>query len=296
MYRGQIMVIDDAPYICNMIETLLSGVGYEVTCFTKAREALMSLSKGSPDLIICDIVMPEMDGFEFRRALTEDRRTAHIPFCFLTAKDDMELMIEGMNAGVLDYFKKPISSHIANVLPVSTPTPAPRVTSVPAPTSTAKKACPTVVTAGQITDGRISVAAPATFTDHRGAPEWGTCGSQAIRKLADKWYSVIIVGTVPAETKTPEQVAAALWKWNVDKNYSTNPKVTVASSAAQTVQGHAAWVMRGTVEQSNVGDDVTLIVISGSDGQFSTLLAVSTIGNAENKAEVDAAIASLKVG
>lgn len=109
MYRGQIMVIDDAPYICNMIETLLSGVGYEVTGFTKAREALMSLSKGTPDLIICDIVMPEMDGFEFRRALTEDRRTAHIPFCFLTAKDDMELMIEGMNAGVLDYFKKPIS-------------------------------------------------------------------------------------------------------------------------------------------------------------------------------------------
>lgn len=109
MYRGQIMVIDDAPYICNMIETLLEGVGYDVTCFTKAREALMSLSKGSPDLIICDIVMPEMDGFEFRRALTEDRRTAHIPFCFLTAKDDMELMIEGMNAGVLDYFKKPIS-------------------------------------------------------------------------------------------------------------------------------------------------------------------------------------------
>lgn len=109
MYRGQIMVIDDAPYICNMIETMLEGVGYDVTCFTKAREALMSLSKGSPDLIICDIVMPEMDGFEFRRALTEDRRTAHIPFCFLTAKDDMELMIEGMNAGVLDYFKKPIS-------------------------------------------------------------------------------------------------------------------------------------------------------------------------------------------
>jgi DNA-binding response OmpR family regulator len=109
MYRGQIMVIDDAPYICNMIETLLEGVGYDVTCFGKAREALMSLSNGTPDLIICDIVMPEMDGFEFRRALTEDRRTAHIPFCFLTAKDDMELMIEGMNAGVLDYFKKPIS-------------------------------------------------------------------------------------------------------------------------------------------------------------------------------------------
>ncbi len=198
-------------------------------------------------------------------------------------------------AGLLVVFN-PFAGLFGKVLPVSTPTPAPRVTSVPAPTSTAKKACPTVVTAGQITDGRISVAAPATFTDHRGAPEWGTCGSQAIRKLADKWYSVIIVGTVPAETKTPEQVAAALWKWNVDKNYSTNPKVTVASSAAQTVQGHAAWVMRGTVEQSNVGDDVTLIVISGSDGQFSTLLAVSTIGNAENKAEVDAAIASLKVG
>ncbi|HOO97324.1 MAG TPA: response regulator [Caldisericia bacterium] len=119
--KGQIMIIDDSPPVVNVIKTVLEGAGYEVNAFESAQNALMDLSNGTPDLIICDILMPEMDGFEFRKALTEDKRTAHIPFIFLTARDDLELMIKGLSSGIIDYFTKPIKpkellEHIGGVM------------------------------------------------------------------------------------------------------------------------------------------------------------------------------------
>lgn len=106
--KGQIMVIDDSKPVLYVIGTVLEGAGFEVKCFDSARDALMSLSEGNPDLIVCDILMPEMDGFEFKRALVEDQRTAYIPFLFLTGKDDLNIMIEGLSSGILDYITKPI--------------------------------------------------------------------------------------------------------------------------------------------------------------------------------------------
>lgn len=106
--KGHVMVVDDSPPVVNVIETVLNGAGYSVSAYTSAKQALMEITDVRPDMIISDILMPEMDGFEFREALTEDRRTAHIPFAFLTARDDTELMIKGLSSGVIDYFTKPI--------------------------------------------------------------------------------------------------------------------------------------------------------------------------------------------
>jgi len=119
--KGQVMVVDDSSPVVNVIRTVLEGAGYVVSSFTSAKEALMQITDIRPDMIISDILMPEMDGFEFREALTEDRRTAHIPFAFLTARDDMELMIKGLSSGVIDYFTKPIKpkellEHVEGVL------------------------------------------------------------------------------------------------------------------------------------------------------------------------------------
>ncbi len=115
------MVIDDSKPVLDVIGTVLEGAGYEVKGFLSARDALMSLSDGNPDLIVCDILMPEMDGFDFRRALVEDQRTAHIPFLFLTGKDDLNLMIEGLSSGILDYITKPIQpkdflTHVGRIM------------------------------------------------------------------------------------------------------------------------------------------------------------------------------------
>jgi DNA-binding response OmpR family regulator len=119
--KGQIMVVDDSAPVVNVVKTVLEGAGYEVSAFTLVKEALMNITDIRPDLIISDILMPEMDGFEFREALIDDRRTSHIPFAFLTARDDIELMIKGLSSGVIDYFTKPIKpkellDHVAGVL------------------------------------------------------------------------------------------------------------------------------------------------------------------------------------
>jgi len=106
--KGQIMVIDDSEPICAVIKTILENDGYDIKKFTSAKDALMALRDGNPDLIVCDILMPEMDGFEFRRAIVEDQRTAYIPFIFLTGKDDLGLMIEGLSSGITDYINKPV--------------------------------------------------------------------------------------------------------------------------------------------------------------------------------------------
>jgi len=106
--KGNVMIVDDSLPVVNVIETVLDGAGYSVNAYTSAKQALMDMTEARPDLIISDILMPEMDGFEFREALTEDKRTAHIPFAFLTARDDIELMIKGLSSGVIDYFTKPI--------------------------------------------------------------------------------------------------------------------------------------------------------------------------------------------
>ncbi|MEZ4812581.1 MAG: response regulator [Caldisericia bacterium] len=119
--KGQVLVIDDSSPVVNVVKTVLEGAGYGVSVFTSAKEALMHITDVRPDLIISDILMPEMDGFEFREALIDDRRTSHIPFAFLTARDDIELMIKGLSSGVIDYFTKPIKpkellEHVAGVL------------------------------------------------------------------------------------------------------------------------------------------------------------------------------------
>jgi len=119
--KGQIMVVDDSEPICAVIKTVLENEGYEVKNFNLAKDALMALRDGNPDLIVCDILMPEMDGFEFRRAIVEDQRTAYIPFVFLTGKDDLGLMIEGLSSGITDYINKPIQpkefvAHIGRIM------------------------------------------------------------------------------------------------------------------------------------------------------------------------------------
>ena len=107
---AQVLVLDDESSIGRLIDAILSGAGYEVQCFTRAKDALEALENFEPDAIISDINMPGMDGLEFCRIVREKDRFHFTPFIFLSALSERRDMREGMNQGADDYLTKPFTS------------------------------------------------------------------------------------------------------------------------------------------------------------------------------------------
>lgn len=106
-----IFCIDDDHAILSYLSTLLRGEGHEVVEATNGLEALAMLHKFTPDIILCDIEMPGMNGFEFLRAMRgEHHELDDIPFIFMSVNDDYEDMITGLELGADDYLKKPVNN------------------------------------------------------------------------------------------------------------------------------------------------------------------------------------------
>lgn len=103
----RLLIVDDEPHLLRALEALLGAEGFEVTTARSGAEALVKLAQGLPDLIISDIRMPGMSGYELARQLRDSSRTALVPIIFLTAKGESEDRIEGFRAGVDAYFTKP---------------------------------------------------------------------------------------------------------------------------------------------------------------------------------------------
>ena len=103
----EIFVVDDSKSILTFIRSILTREGYEVRSASSGREALDMLSKGAPDLFICDIMMPGMDGYELCSHLRENASTAHVPIIMLTAKDELKDKVRGLDVGADDYITKP---------------------------------------------------------------------------------------------------------------------------------------------------------------------------------------------
>ncbi|MGB5965282.1 MAG: diguanylate cyclase [Sulfurimonadaceae bacterium] len=100
-----ILVVDDNPLNLDVLVDLLSG--YELLVSLNAQNALALLQENSVDLILLDIMMPDMDGIEMAKALKNNPQTASIPLLFITAKQDDESIEEGFNTGAVDYITKP---------------------------------------------------------------------------------------------------------------------------------------------------------------------------------------------
>jgi len=110
--KQTILVVDDTPDNLAHIRALLKD-NYRVKMATGGRDALaIALSSDPVDLILLDIMMPEMDGYEVCRQLKSDPQTVNIPVIFLTAKADVEDEIKGFELGAVDYITKPISPPI----------------------------------------------------------------------------------------------------------------------------------------------------------------------------------------
>ena len=104
-----ILIIDDDEETCELIENVLSGDGYRVFMANKCEEALNMLKRVSPDLIMIDIVMPEMNGIELCQKIKNNHSFKNVPVIMMTCYDNEERKAGGYIAGANDYIVKPFS-------------------------------------------------------------------------------------------------------------------------------------------------------------------------------------------
>ncbi|MBT8245857.1 MAG: response regulator [Winogradskyella sp.] len=105
----KILLIEDDIVLRDNTAELLELLDYKVVDATNGKKGLEKAIKNSPDIIICDIMMPEMDGYEVLEQLSSNVQTKHIPFIFLSAKTDHKDVRKGMNMGADDYITKPFT-------------------------------------------------------------------------------------------------------------------------------------------------------------------------------------------
>jgi DNA-binding NarL/FixJ family response regulator len=103
----RLLLIDDDPNLILLVKDYLEFRGYEVITAENGREALEVLEQDIPDLIICDVMMPEMDGYTFVKHVREEPRTSWIPVLFLSAKGQSQDKVKGLNTGADVYMVKP---------------------------------------------------------------------------------------------------------------------------------------------------------------------------------------------
>lgn len=102
-----ILVIDDNQENLKVVSTYLKEKGYKIALALNGASALKILDENKIDLILLDIMMPEMDGFEVCKRLKGNPKTQEIPVIFLTAKNDTEDIVKGFQLGGVDYITKP---------------------------------------------------------------------------------------------------------------------------------------------------------------------------------------------
>jgi len=102
-----VLLVDDEPLNLQVVGGLLHATGYDITFAKNGLRALELAKQSPPDLILLDVMMPEIDGYEVCKRLKEDPETADVPIIFLTCSSQIEDKIAGFNAGGIDYLTKP---------------------------------------------------------------------------------------------------------------------------------------------------------------------------------------------
>jgi len=105
-----IIAIDDMPYNLELLEICLGEIDAEVKCAESGAQALELIYQRHPDLILLDIMMPEMDGYTVCKKLKDDPATKEIPVLFLSAMDSIDDKVKGFEAGGVDYITKPFNT------------------------------------------------------------------------------------------------------------------------------------------------------------------------------------------
>ncbi|QJR13256.1 response regulator transcription factor [Usitatibacter palustris] len=105
----KIMVVDDSPTERAYMESVLKKRGYEVVVVDSGEAAIEKAKAEQPDLILMDVVMPGLNGFQATRAITREESTKHIPVIICTTKDQETDKIWGLRQGAKDYVTKPLN-------------------------------------------------------------------------------------------------------------------------------------------------------------------------------------------
>jgi PleD family two-component response regulator len=107
MNKARLLIVEDDFDISNMLRIYFSGQGYEVDVAPRGTDALQKTRQNLPHLIVLDIMLPDIDGYEVCRTLRMNTRTSHIPVIFLTQKDERSDKLQGLELGADDYITKP---------------------------------------------------------------------------------------------------------------------------------------------------------------------------------------------
>jgi diguanylate cyclase (GGDEF)-like protein len=106
----RILVVDDEPHIQQILRFTLEKAGYQVFCASDGEEALEKMTEVKPSLVLLDVMMPKIDGFEVCRKMRQDFILNQIPVIMLTAKGDLTEKVRGLDGGANDYLVKPYSN------------------------------------------------------------------------------------------------------------------------------------------------------------------------------------------
>lgn len=106
--RPRILLVDDDPVNIKLLMKSLQG-SYDIYTATNGCDAISQVKNTSPDVIILDVMMPDLSGFDVCKVIKSEEAYADIPILFLTAKDSIEAEIVGLELGGIDYLKKPVN-------------------------------------------------------------------------------------------------------------------------------------------------------------------------------------------
>jgi DNA-binding response OmpR family regulator len=138
MAPATVLVVDDDPVILKLLEVNFEMEGFEVVRAADGFEGLERARAVRPDIVVLDVMMPRMTGYEVARALRDDAETAHIPIIFVTARAQSSDVERGMELGVDDYITKPFDpldliDRVNSLLARNEPAEAPEPEAVEAP-------------------------------------------------------------------------------------------------------------------------------------------------------------------
>ncbi|HEY9841845.1 MAG TPA: response regulator [Candidatus Obscuribacterales bacterium] len=105
-----ILIVDDQPQNLQVLSTTLRQAGYQVAAANSGPTAIRILDRRQPDLVLCDVVMPGMDGYELCRRLKALPQGRDIPLMFVTARSDSQAIMEGFESGAVDFVLKPFNT------------------------------------------------------------------------------------------------------------------------------------------------------------------------------------------
>src|SRR5512147_505399 len=106
--KSTILIVDDEPFGRETLESILEPEGYDLVMAENGYQAIEKALALQPDVILLDVMMPGMNGFEVCRRIRSEKQLAEIPILFLTALDDRQSLLSGLEAGADDFISKPV--------------------------------------------------------------------------------------------------------------------------------------------------------------------------------------------